>query len=251
MKLFKMGLNAAFVLRKHGIRIVRELDGLPKEELQKKRKFIDQARVIYDKHLSQTKETVDVLNKKYEQPVFGKVQIWDMVQLLARCVDPSDPSLYCVSQSVHVLQIIEGMERDGIEDPDLFLSALVHDLGKVLLLRGEAPENVVCFNTPIGEYRKEIGLDSCVFQWNHEEFIYRRLKDYVPDHIAWLIRYHGISVPHCETLMNEQDRIYTERYLRIFQKYDKGTKSIYNLPKNELEKYRPLVEKVFPKPIFI
>lgn len=249
MKWFKMSLNVAFMLRKYGIRVLRDQEVLPDETLQMKRKFIEGARTIYNRHLEQTKETRVALNKKYEKPVFGKVSIWNMIERLSQVVDPSDPELYCVSQLVHTLQVVEGMERDGIKDPDLIIAGLVHDLGKVLLLVGEAHENVVCFNMPMGEYEKGIGLAHCVFQWNHEEFIYQRLKDYVPDHIAWLICHHGIYIPACEDLMDEKDREYTERYLRPFQKYDKGTKSIYNLPKNSVEKYRALIEDMFPSPI--
>ena len=86
------------------------------------------------------------------------------MELLAQCVDPSNPVLYCVTQVVHTLQVVESMERDGIEDADLLLAGLVHNLGKVLLLTGETPENVVCSNTPIGCYPAGIGLNNCVFQ---------------------------------------------------------------------------------------
>ena len=144
---------------------------------------------------------------------------------------------------------MSGMERDGIQDPDLLLTALIHDLGKILLLTEEPPENVVCGNTPIGEYEAGIGLDRCVFQWNHDRFAYSRIKDLVPDHVAWLVRYHSVYIPECEHLMDERDRRYVERYLRVFQKYDKGTKSLYRAPTVPLEKYRDLIEGTFPHAI--
>ncbi len=249
MNLFKLGVNAAFILRKYGVRIIREQELLPERALSQKKEFLEQARAIYNRHLDQTREQTALLKKKYEKPVFGKVPIWNLIELMARCVDPSDPALYCTSQLVHTLQVLEGLERDGIRDRDFLIAGLVHDLGKVLLLTGEAPENVVCFNTPIGDYEDGIGLDNCTFQWNHEEFIYSRLKDFVPEHVARLIRYHGICIPECERLMSERDRLFADRYLRVFEKYDKGTKSIYHLPKNGLESYRPLIEEAFPEPI--
>ena len=49
------------------------------------------------------------------------------------------------------------------------VAALIHDVGKLLLLTGEDPANVVCTNWPIGEYDDGCGLDQCVFQWNHAE----------------------------------------------------------------------------------
>ena len=169
--------------------------------------------------------------------------------MLAQCVDPSDPALDCVSQLVHTLQILSGMEEDGIDDPDLLLAALIQDLGKILLLTGEAPENVVGGNTPIGPAEAGAGLDRCVFQWNHDQFVYSRLGALVPDHVAWLLRYHSIHVPECVHLMDARDRRYTERYLRVFQKYDRGTKSVYRLPAVRLEKYRSLIEDAFPRAV--
>jgi len=50
--------------------------------------------------------------------------------------------------------------------------------------------------------------------------------------------------------MNQTDHIYTDRYLRVFAKYDQGTKSIYTLPKKNIENYREFIEQTFPEPIF-
>jgi len=249
MKLFKFGVKTVFTLQKYGICISRDPEFLPEKARQQKNQFIDQARLTYERHLDQTKELVAALNKKYEKPVLGKVGVWNLMERLALCIDPSDSTLYCVSQLVHALQVVDGMERDGICDKDFLLAGLIHDLGKILLLTGEAPENVVCINTPIGQYEKGVGLANCVFQWSHDQFIYSRFKDFVPDHVAWLLRYHSIYVPECEYLMDERDRMYTQRYLRVFEKYDKGTKSLYHLPKNGIEKYRTLIEETFPERI--
>jgi len=249
MKFLKFGVKTAFTLQNYGVCISRDPEVLPEIARNKKKRFLDHARVIYERHLDQTKEKVACLKKKYEKPVIGKVRVWNLMERLAQCIDPSDSALYCVSQLVHALQVVDGMERDGIQDKDFLIAGLVHDLGKILLLTGEAPENVVGFSTPIGHYEKGVGLANCVFQWNHDQFIYARLKDFVPDHIAWLLRYHSIYEPECRHLMDERDRMYMERYLRVFEKYDKGTKSLYHLPKNGIEKYRVLIEDTFPKPI--
>ncbi len=66
--------------------------------------------------------------------------------------------------------MLDAMDRDGIDDPELLLAVLVHDLGKLLLVAGEDPANVVCMNSPIGEPTPGVGLDQCTFQWNHDEF---------------------------------------------------------------------------------
>jgi inositol oxygenase len=145
--------------------------------------------------------------------------------------------------------MLDGMDRDAVTDPDLVLTALIHDVGKLLLLTGEDPANVTGTNEPIGEYDDGCGLDSCLFQWNHDEFGYSRFKDYVPDHVAWLLRYHSIDPTRWFHLMDERDRAYNERYFTPFRGYDQGTKSPYRVPVHRLEDFRDLIEAVFPDPI--
>jgi predicted HD phosphohydrolase len=175
--------------------------------------------------------------------------VWDLVEMLSHCIDPSDGHLLLASQGVHVCQMLDGMARDGVTDPDLVLAALLHDLGKLLLLTGEDPANVVCAIAPIGEHDDGCGLDQALLQWNHDEFGYSRFKDHVPDHIAWLVRYHGIDGESCIRLMDERDRTYHERYLRTFQRYDNGTKSAYSIPTSRLADYRDVIEEAFPSPV--
>ena len=122
-------------------------------------------------------------------------------------------------------------------------------LGKLLLLVGEAPENVVCMNEPIGDYALGVGLDNCTFQWNHDEFVYTRLKDHVPEPTAWLLRYHSIHVDQCAPLMDERDRACTQCYLRPFRHYDQDFKSQFSIPRRSIEHYRDLLFDRFPRPV--
>lgn len=248
MKFLKQRLKETVFeqLRKKGYRVER----LSSQQWRTYDDYHQQADLICRQHRQQTQEAVAALRQKYQSPVLGKVRVWDLVEMLGQCVDPGDRTLYCTSQFNHVLQMLAGMEKNGITDPDLYIAALVHDLGKILLLTGEAPENVVGgHHKPIGEYEPGIGLDNCTLQWDHGEFAYMRFKEYLPDGISWLIRYHAILRKECEPFMDERDRAYTEKYLKPFYKYDCGTKSPYSLPKVDLAKYRDLVEERFPEPI--
>jgi hypothetical protein len=214
--------------------------------LRNPKAYIARADEIMRRHDAQTIETVSALRRKYAGPVFGRVGLWQLFDMLARWIAPTDQRLFCVSQQVHVLQVLDEMERDGVDDDDLLLAALAHDLGKVLLLTGEAPENVVCMNRPIGAYEPGIGLDNCVLQWNHDEFAYTRLKDHVPDNVAWLIRYHSIDLESVEIYMDARDRAYVDRYWSVFARYDHGTKSPYFLPRKRIEDYRETIEARLP-----
>jgi hypothetical protein len=174
------------------------------------RSFLNNALAVSQAHEEQTLDSVLDLRRKYETPVLGLVEPWDLLERLAECIDPTDVALGCTSQQVHILQVLESMETAGIDDESLLTAALLHDIGKILLLTGENPENVVCLNAPVGEYQAGVGLDNCVFQWNHDEFAYMRLRDEVPEHVAWLVRYHSISIKDCQPLMDERDRRYTD-----------------------------------------
>lgn len=211
--------------------------------------FFGQATAIDRAHRAQTGESVEALRQKYREPVFGEVTPWTLFERLAHCIDPTDGALGCVSQEIHVLQVLEAMEAESVRDEALLLTALLHDLGKLLLLTGEAPENVVCLNSPIGRGIRGAGLDRQVLQWNHDEFVYARFKDLVPEPVAWLLRYHSIRLEDCTPLMDARDRDYTDRYLRPFQRYDQGSKSQYRLPKRRLEQYAGLLEKALPPTI--
>ena len=215
------------------------------------KEFKTAAREIWTRHNAQTREVVARLKRKYEDAIFGRVRVWDMVEKLALCVDPTDTTLYCTSQFVHVQQLVAAMERDGVQDRDLYVAAFTHDLGKVMLLGNEAPEHVVCQPAPLGGDREGIGLDNVVFQFCHPEIIYTRLKDHLPDHLAWLVRYHATPIRRAEPYMDDRDRAYAERYLKPFQRYDKQFKSTTFLPRIDLAKYRALIEETFPRPILI
>jgi inositol oxygenase len=211
--------------------------------------FRQNAKAIEDRHGAQTTADVERLRAKYAEPVFGEMRVWDLVVQQARCIDSSDSGLFLASQEVHVLQMLDGMDRDGVTDPDLVLSAIIHDVGKLLLLTGEDPANVTGTNEPIGAYDDGCGLDNCVFQWNHDEFGYSGFKDYVPDHVAWLLRYHSIDPARWFHLMDERDRDYNERYFSPFRAYDQGSKSPYRVPVHRLEDFHDLIEAAFPDPI--
>lgn len=211
--------------------------------------FNEQVNGMQDRHEAQTKEDVEALKQKYETTSFGEFYVWDIIASLARCFDPTDVRLGVGSQEVHVLQMLEGMERDGITDPDMLLAAIIHDMGKPLLIPHEPPEYIGFNNHIIGEYPDGIGLDNIVLTYSQDEYLYTRLKDHLPDHLAWLVRYHGINIPKCSRLMDKRDREYTERYLIDFAKYDMGTKSMYHIPTRKIEEYKDLVESAFPNPI--
>jgi hypothetical protein len=183
------------------------------------------------------------------RPIMGRVHVYDAIAELATVIDPLDPGLGCVSQLTHQLQLATAIEADG-HDEKFVLCALLHDIGKLLLkFTDEDPINVEA-----GGKKRPLagkpggGLANCVFRWDHGDFAYLRLKDYVPAEIAWVLRLHSIDLEACEPYMDDQDRGYVRSVYNVFVTYDER-KNMYAIPGKRLEDYRPLIERAFPRPI--
>ena len=244
------GLAAGYKFHDRIRAVARAAAKTPAPAATPKQRFKARADEIEERHRKQTKEDVEALKAKYESPILGKFRVWDLIEKLSLCIDPTDNLLGVTSQYVHVCQILQVMEQDEVLDETMLLTALLHDLGKVALLAGEAPENVVCFTQPVEEREPEVGLDNVLFQFGHDEISYSRIKDHVPPHVAWLVRYHSMLVGKAEKYMSAQDREYQQQYLAKFSKYDHGTKSAAFLPdRPTLDRYRDFVESRFPSPI--
>lgn len=216
-----------------------------------KRAFDERARAITLQHFEQTPEDVLLLRDRYKKAVFGEMSISDALRKLSECVDATDTELYCTNQMIHCLQVAEGMEKDGIKDETLILAALVHDMGKLAEFGGAKPHLVNCPNEPVGTNKPGCGLDNTIITWNHDEFAYQRIRDYVPEHVSWLVRYHSLRFDKAEQFMDEKDRKYHDSYLSLFRKYDLGTKSVFHLPEKKVADYEPLLNKYFPQKIVI
>ena len=204
---------------------------------------------VRERRFAQTCDDARALAEKYREPVFGEVRAFDLLERLALCIDVADEQMGLVNQMVHVLQMTDAMQADGIDDPDLIVAALFHDIGKLLLLVGEDPANVVGPTHFIAHGGPGAGFDRCTLRWGADDFAYARLVDHVPDHVAWLVRYHSIFPPECHAFMDDRDTRYAERYHALFQHYDGGSKSWSHLPSRGLEHYRDLVTEWFPEPI--
>jgi hypothetical protein len=190
-----------------------------------------------------------ILEAKYtKKSLFGKVRVYDLIARLSTVINPLEPALGCVSQLTHELQLASALEKDGA-DEKLVLCAFLHDLGTILLITGEDPIYVEAggMKAPLSGTNGG-GLYDCAFRWDHGDFIYLRLKDYVPPDIAWLLRHHSMELADCEPYMNEQDRDYTHRLFAPFAYHD-GRKDIYDMPSKRLEDYRDLIDRAFPDEI--
>uniref|UniRef100_A0AAU8BRV0 Inositol oxygenase n=1 Tax=Citrus maxima TaxID=37334 RepID=A0AAU8BRV0_CITMA len=92
-------------------------------------------------HIYQTCEFANKKKEEYGKLNKAEMSIWECCELLKDYVDESDPDLD-EPQIDHLLQTAEAIRRHHPHEHWLHLTALIHDLGKVLLhpAFGEEPQ---------------------------------------------------------------------------------------------------------------
>ena len=221
--------------------------------------------------LNHTNQTLDfVLGKKKEFGSLGRrrMGVWEAMEFLNELVDDSDPDTD-LGQINHLLQSAEAAKRDG-QPRWMILTALVHDIGKILCLWGEPQWAVVGDTFPVGcEYSDKIvfhqffkdnpdygkysklgiyeegcGLDNVHISWGHDEYLYMVMKPYLPDEALACIRYHSFYPWHREGaydyLTNEKDRRLLAA-VKAFNPYDLYSKAH---EKPNLVELRPYYEQL-------
>ncbi|KAM7522533.1 hypothetical protein LguiA_012435 [Lonicera macranthoides] len=235
-------------------------------------------------HINQTYDFVKRMREEYGKLDKVEMSIWECCELLNEVVDDSDPDLD-EPQIEHLLQTAEAIRKDYPNEDWLHLTALIHDLGKVLLLPsfGGLPQwavvgdtfplgcafdesivhhkyfkdnddyNNPAYSTKNGIYKEGCGLDNVVISWGHDDYMYLVAKENnttLPSAGLFIIRYHSFYRLHksgaYKYLMNEED-LENLKWLKIFNKYDLYSKSKVRV---DVEKVKPyylsLIEKYFP-----
>lgn len=198
--------------------------------------------------LNHTYQTFDfVRQKEAEFLKFDKreMSVWDAIDFLNTLIDDSDPDTD-LDQFQHLLQTSEAIRADG--HPDWFvLTGLLHDLGKVLCLFGEPQWAVVgdtfpvgClhsnsivypeffaanpdstderYNSKLGVYSQNCGLDDVKMSWGHDEYVYQIMKPYLPEAGLYMLRYHSFYPQHRE---NAYDHLMSKHDHELFKWVDK------------------------------
>ncbi|GER51394.1 inositol oxygenase [Striga asiatica] len=233
-------------------------------------------------HINQTCDFVKKMREKYSKLDRTEMSIWECCELLNEVVDDSDPDLD-EPQIQHLLQTAEAIRKDYPNEDWLHLTALIHDLGKVLLLPsfGQLPQWAVVgdtyplgcafdesivhhkffednldrhdskYNTKNGIYQEGCGLEDVFMSWGHDDYMYLVAKENgttLPSAALFIVRYHSFYPLHkagaYTHLMNEEDKE-NLKWLHIFNQYDLYSKSKVRV---DVEKVKPyylsLIEKV-------
>ncbi|KQS36074.1 inositol oxygenase family protein [Pedobacter sp. Leaf194] len=233
--------------------------------------------------LNHTYQTYDfVMEKKAKYLAFNieEMPIWNAFDFLNKLVDDSDPDTD-LDQMQHLLQTSEAIRNDG--HPDwMVLVGLIHDMGKVLCLYGEPQWAVVgdtfpvgcaysdkivypeffsnnpdfhnpLYQTKLGVYEQNCGLDNVHLSWGHDEYVYHMMKPYIPEAGLYMLRYHSFYSQHRENaynhLMSEKDHELF-KWVRLFNPYDLYSKNPNQKSWAELKPYyQELVSKYLPETI--
>jgi inositol oxygenase len=227
-----------------------------------------------ENHARQTLAFVLAKRAEYLPPRRTRMGVWDAIESLSRFVDDSDPDLD-LPQIDHAFQTAERLRAAGRPDW-MIATGLLHDVGKVLSLFGEAQWAVVgdtfpvgCafserivfpelfaanpdrsvpeYSTRLGIYAEGCGLDRVHLSWGHDEYLYQVLREHLPEPALYVIRYHSFYAQHQEHaydfLLDPRDRRLME-LVREFQPYDLYSKSP---ERPSLAKLRPYYEDLVAK----
>jgi len=235
-------------------------------------------------HINQTYDYVKRMREEYGKLNKVEMSIWEGIDLLNSFEDESDPDLD-EPQIEHLLQSAEAIRKDYPDEDWLHLTALIHDVGKVLFHSkfGELPQwavvgdtfpvgcafdesivyhkyfkdnpdnNNPAYNTKLGIYSEGCGLENVLMSWGHDDYMYLVAKENgttLPPAALFIIRYHSFYPLHkagaYQYLMNEEDR-QNLKWVKIFNQYDLYSKSKVRI---DVEKVKPyylsLIEKYFP-----
>lgn len=246
----------------------------------------------------QTVEFVRRMHEKYNfTSPRATMSIRECFEKLDGYVDSSDPDL-SLPNIIHSYQTAEALRKGGMPDW-MQLVGLIHDMGKIMFLWGTGEDGqegtatgnqfalggdtfvVGCsippccvfpefnalnpdmadhrYNTELGIYSPNCGLDNVLFAYGHDEYLYQMLianKTTIPAAGLAMIRFHSAYPWHTgkayRHLMSPAD--YTsEKHVLEFNQFDLYTKDENcQLSRAEAEAlwpyYQGLIDKYFPDP---
>ncbi len=231
-------------------------------------------------HREMTLELVKEKKEKWLSFTKGEYSIKEVLSLVNTLIDDSDPDVE-VENTIHAFQCAEKIRKDYPNEDWLHLTALIHDLGKVLSVWGEPQHFVVgdtyvmgCkfsndivfsnyfrenpdfsnkeYNTKYGIYKKKCNLSNLTMSWGHDEYLYRVLeynKCTLPEQCLQIIRYHSFYPWHRDGaykyLISDKDNKELLPILKKFSHYDLYSKTddVPDCEKLWEDYYAPLCEK--------
>jgi len=188
----------------------------------------------YTMHRRQTVEFGKEQREKWLKFDKGEFTIMEMIALLDKLVDDSDPDNE-LPNSIHDFQTAERIRQQWPEHDWFHLVGLLHDIGKVLALPEVAGDAVLeqwavvgdtfavgcapveecvfglksfegnpdlehpVYGTPNGMYKPGCGISNLMLSWGHDEYMYQVLKENgctIPEAGLNMVRFHSFYPWH-------------------------------------------------------
>lgn len=201
--------------------------------------------------------------------------ILEAIDKIGQFKDNSDPDVNLTNKH-HLFQTAEKAKKDNKEDW-FILTCLIHDLGKVLFVKGcnedgtsiknqfgvvgdtflvdyQFPKNDCVFPEFIPKiYPKKDktikGLNNYNCSYGHDEYLYHVLEYndcHLPDEAFYIIRYHSLYPWHSNNAYTEieddLDKV-MKPIVQEFQKYDLYSKNNEEIKVIDIDYYKDLIKK--------
>lgn len=239
-----------------------------------------------EQHEHQTFDFVKKMEEKYLKLDKEEMGIWEMLEMLSKLVDQSDPDTD-LSQLQHALQTAESIRKKypGEEYDWFALTGLIHDLGKIMALSPKMKEPqwavvgdtfpVGCqfsdkivfpqtfdvnpdakhkvYSTKLGIYKEHCGLSKLHMSWGHDEYLYHvcvKNGSTLPKPALYMIRYHSFYPWHREGAYShfmDKDDEEMLKWVKEFNQFDLYSKADSTYDPKEVEAfYKKAIAKYFP-----
>lgn len=183
----------------------------------------------FAQHQKQTVAFVKQMHDKWLKFDHFQAPVLETLDRLSAFLDESDPDVE-ENNRVHAYQTAERMRAAHPDKPELHLVGLIHDMGKIMSIMGEhqwavtgdtypvgcLPARSVVYgiasfggnedlknplyNTELGMYEKECGIDNLLMNWSHDEYLYQVLKNHkgckLSEDGLFAIRFHSFYPYH-------------------------------------------------------
>lgn len=243
-----------------------------------------QQKLYQEMHENQTLNFVESKLKQYANLKNCKMTMSKALSLMNDFIDPSDPDLD-EENIIHAYQTAERIRKKYPQNKELQVTGLIHDVGKVLFTFNEPnwcvvgdtfavgckfPECIVYYeslknnqdfkdpkyNTKLGIYQENCGIQNLKLSFGHDEYLYQVLKQNQNNHVLskhyWdLIRYHSFYPWHTgkayEYFMKSEDEQLMKDVLEFnsFDLYSKEDKE-FILTEEIKDYYEKLLQEYFP-----
>lgn len=235
-----------------------------------------------EQHKHQTYDFVTSMEAKYFQFNHFEMGIWETLEYLDSFIDDSDPDT-ASSQMQHALQAAEAARAKYPQLDWLHLTALIHDIGKILSIACGEPQWAVvgdsfpvgcqfsdkcifsstfaqnpdfynpAYNTKYGIYKPNCGLDRVKMSFGHDEYLFQvcvHNQTLLPTEALAMIRYHSFYPYHShvayEYLLSPHDR-QMKPWILLFNEFDLYSKDMPPVDVDAVKPYyQSLIKKYFP-----